>query len=200
MSQACLYNSTGGKNIMSTYTAGMFLPSGADVKPQPMFVTDHTGINQAVGGHFDVVTTDMDQEDVSIVGYVNDEGIILGLEFNYLASALFKRELFGDCVVVWGLNKDGVYDGENHDLPSVVAEFLVEDLVQVTANAYNGALSIALACDYAIRHGYMTELQVAMLASRCAEETAQGQKGSAMQELEVLMEWVVRHTEENEDM
>lgn len=52
-----------------------------------------------------------------IVGYVNDEGLLIGLEPNALASLLFNRPLVGNVVVVGALNDEGECDGENHDIP-----------------------------------------------------------------------------------
>lgn len=75
-----------------------------------------------VGGYIDCVRGD------DIVGYVNDEGIIMGLEHNLVASYIFKRHLFGDVVVVGAYSKDGEYDGANHDIPSWLSAIVEENL------------------------------------------------------------------------
>jgi hypothetical protein len=75
-----------------------------------------------VGGYIDCVRGD------DIVGYVNDEGIIMGLEYNLVASSLFQRHLFGDVVVVGAYDKDGVYDGANYDIPSWLGAIVSDNL------------------------------------------------------------------------
>lgn len=135
---------------MSAITVGLFLPSGVNVEPQPIFVEDYKTIQSAVGGTFDAITTNCGMEDMLFVGYVNDEGLIIGMEMNYLATNLFKREIHGDCVVVWGLSEDGEYDGENHDIPEEVYGVLVNGLTEGTASAYNLAVSMAAVCDFAV--------------------------------------------------
>ena len=71
----------------------------------------HTLIHEIVGGWFDCVRGE------EIVGYVHDEGLLIGLPVNAVASMLFQRPLVGDCVVIGTLNEKGEYDGENHDVP-----------------------------------------------------------------------------------
>jgi hypothetical protein len=72
----------------------------------------HTLIHEIVGGWFDCVRGE------EIVGYVHDEGLLIGLPVNAVASMLFQRPLVGDCVVIGSLNERGEYDGENHDVPA----------------------------------------------------------------------------------
>lgn len=71
----------------------------------------HKVIHEIVGGWFDCVRREV------IVGYVHDEGLLIGLPVNVLASALFSRPLVGDCVVLGALNERGDYDGENYNAP-----------------------------------------------------------------------------------
>ena len=68
-------------------------------------------LNELCGGWIDCVRND------DIVGYVNDEGLLIGLDPNILASVLFGRPLVGDVVVLGALSEEGEYDGENHDVP-----------------------------------------------------------------------------------
>lgn len=135
---------------MSKLTVGMFLPKGTQVEPEPIFIEDYKSIQQAIGGHFDVVVTNLGKDDVSIVGYVHDEGLILDLELNYLATNLFQRELRGDCVIVWGLSPNGEYDGDNYDIPEWITEFIMRDLVVSSAGAYNMSTLLADVCKYAV--------------------------------------------------
>jgi len=71
-------------------------------------------LQDTVGGLIDVVRGE------NFVGYVNDEGLLIGLTQNIIASALFGRLLVGNVVIVGALDENGYYDGENHDTPAEV--------------------------------------------------------------------------------
>lgn len=71
-------------------------------------------IRQIIGGWFDCVNN----EEIGVVGYVHDEGLLIDLPANVVASLLFGQPLAGDCVVIGAYNEQGEYDGENHDIPS----------------------------------------------------------------------------------
>jgi hypothetical protein len=74
----------------------------------------HEVINAQVGGHFDSVRP-MRREQ-KFIGYVNDEGLLMGLEPNALASAIFGRFLAGPCVILGTVNDHGVEDGADYNL------------------------------------------------------------------------------------
>lgn len=76
----------------------------------PVSLGDHTTIHEQVGGWFDCVRND------SLVGYVHDEGLLIGLPLNPIATALFGRIIVGNCVVYSFRNEKGEYDGDNHPL------------------------------------------------------------------------------------
>ena len=82
----------------------------------------HTDIHDIVGGWFDAVRTD------TLIGYVHDTGLIDGQHINFVATALFGRILCGTCVVFGGMNENGEYDGDDHDVP-------MEDLLLVASHA-----------------------------------------------------------------
>ena len=84
----------------------------------------HHLIHEIVGGWFDAVRSEQ------LVGYVHDEGILIGLAPNALASVLFERPLAGNCVVVGALNERGEYDGENHDVPRHYKSELLQVIAQ----------------------------------------------------------------------
>lgn len=95
----------------------------------------HQAINELVGGWFDCVRNyDNDEPTSQIVGYIHDEGLLIGLPINYVASALFARPLVGDCVIVGALSEQGDYDGENHDLPEA---FLTSDFATLAQEVHN---------------------------------------------------------------
>lgn len=81
----------------------------------------HQIINAIVGGHFDYVRPVRGND---FVGYVHDEGLLLGLEPNALASAVFGQFLCGPCVVVGTLNEYGVVDGADYNLEGKDVQFL----------------------------------------------------------------------------
>ena len=95
--------------IAPTATAKVMIEPGSDDIGISEF------INAAVGGWFDAVHP-FPNDDLNIVGYVHDEGLLLGLEPNPVASALFGRFLVGTVVVVGALNEEGQYDGDSHSV------------------------------------------------------------------------------------
>lgn len=106
---------------MSTY--GILLPCDG-TEPMPVSVGDLADIQAKVGGYIDAVSTRFNPSDFELegeafdcVGYVNDEGILLDMPVNGMASIMFQREVFGPVVVVSATSKDGINDGENYDVP-----------------------------------------------------------------------------------
>ena len=102
--------------ITPTATAGMHVATSSDEGSISEF------INNAVGGWFDAVHPVY--TDFNVVGYVHDEGLLLGLEPNPVASAMFGRFLVGNVVVVGTLNADGKYDGASHDVSDEAKQYL----------------------------------------------------------------------------
>ena len=154
---------------MTTISATV-LPSGPQVEPEPMLIEPtHTEIQKVVGGHFDMVRVEVENEEGDtciVLGYVHDEGLIRNMEPNYLATALFRQELRGPCLLMSGLSPEGEYDGECYDLPSWVWEGLSTDLVQRTASTYNKSklLQFGLACAVEERFCTAEELKELMKA------------------------------------
>lgn len=71
------------------------------------YVTNVTGgykqLQTLVDGLIDAVT----HTQMEISGYVNDEGLVLGLPFNKVASVVFSQYLCGDVVVCGTPDEDG---------------------------------------------------------------------------------------------
>ena len=111
---------------MTKAIAGILLKADDGAEPMPIPVTDHVSINEYIGGHFDCVRQQYEAseflletgEQFTAVGYVHDEGLILGLPLNKMATVIFRREVYGDVVIVSGTSPDGDYDGENYDVPA----------------------------------------------------------------------------------
>ena len=144
-------------------TVGIFLPAGIGVNSEPVFISDYTDIQKNVGGNFDVINMKAkgnDGSDVALTGYVNDEGLLLDLDINWLASGLFQREVYGDCVVMWALSPNGVYDGDNHDMPEKVQQYLLETHTEVVAERYNEAAVLNMVFQTAVEEGFIEQCQL----------------------------------------
>lgn len=175
---------------------GMFLPTGDNVEPEPFFFQNYEDLQNAVGGHFDVVRTDLGRKDVALLGYVNDIGLLTGLEYNYLATALFKQNLVGNVVVTWGLSPNGEYDGDDYDIPEAMVEFIQTELVSQTANAYNLSVMSSLACQMAIECGLCTESDIMELVQGINDTDREVVEGWA-KKLNELLEAVIKFEAEN---
>lgn len=137
-------------------TMGILIPCNGS-EPLPISVGDYRHIQELVGGCFDVVRYDMDDErfpdagaPFTAIGYVHDEGLLIGLEPNVMASLMFDRHLVGDVVVVSGTSPKGKYDGESYDVPSWFADKVFDGSLRDEANTMNdvarlSALAIMIA-------------------------------------------------------
>lgn len=174
---------------MKTISA-VVLPSGPRVSPEPTLLEcDYTQIQEIVGGHFDAVRVEVENEDgdsLIIVGYVHDEGLILDLEPNYLATALFQQELRGPCLLVSGISPDGEYDGESYDVPEWVYEGLTTDLVSRTAKAYNHAQLIGFGMQYAVEEMLCTQEELDDLEDAVEKDDFQNRKPMTAEQKELL--------------
>lgn len=71
-------------------------------------------LSEAIGGYFDVAYSD----DGDYHGYVHDEGLLIGLPINPVATALFGRIMAGPCVVLGRFNDEGESDGHEYSVPA----------------------------------------------------------------------------------
>lgn len=93
----------------------LLLKTNGEIEPLELNnETDAELIREKIGGWFDCVRS----HEKKIVGYVHDEGLIIGLPANPVATFLFDQLLAGDCVIVGSYSEKGEYDGESHELPS----------------------------------------------------------------------------------
>ena len=145
----------------------VLLPAGARVNPEEVLINDYKNIQDTVGGCFDCVSYNgegLNGEPVTLCGYVHDEGLLLGLETNYLATMLFGRMIVGPCVATYALSPNGVYDGDDYDMPSNLVQFLTNDLLVATATTYNEAALMAVATEQMVADGALTAEDVEMLS------------------------------------
>lgn len=182
---------------------GMFLPCGSGVSPEPIFIEDYNSIQEAIGGHFDVVRHDVHDNGEHkgvIVGYVHDEGLLLGQQMNFLATNLFKRNLVGDCVVLWGTSPNGAYDGDDYDMPDFMVEYIQSELIESTSEAYNQSMMMGMAVKYAVKHGYISLDDAKDIANRLHQASVRSNKEemlSTWKEMDALIKWVADHAEDN---
>lgn len=137
----------------------ILLQAGVGGDVIPVDVNGYQEIQDKVGGLFDVVRQQVN-DDIVAVGYVHDEGLLLDLEMNWLASALFMREIRGDVVVVNGCSPEGEYDGESYDLPSAFIDYMKTTFLAKVAHTYNESVVMSTAFDYVMEHGLMSESEI----------------------------------------
>lgn len=167
---------------MSTY--GILLPCDGS-EPMPISVGDHIHINELVGGHFDAVSNNFDPqvfldsgepiahqliganaEPFTAVGYVHDEGLILDLPVNIMASIVLQREIVGPCVLVSGTSPSGEYDGDNHDVPEWFANAVFQGgLLEMARLLHDEATIQANAFRLAYMDGVFTDVQAAKIVA-----------------------------------
>lgn len=167
---------------MSTY--GILLPCDGS-EPMPIAVGDYKHIQTLVGGVFDCVTRNVepsmfddpehemigvDAEPFTVCGYIHDEGLLLGLPVNAMASVMLEREIVGPCVVVSGTSPSGAYDGDNYDIPEWFANAVFQGgLYELSQTLHEEAEMQAKAMEFAFEEGLFTKEQftrlIAMMAS-----------------------------------
>lgn len=165
--------------------SGALLPSGINAEIEPVMVGEYTHIQSLVGGAFDCVRTEIDGH--VIVGYVHDEGLLIGLEQNWFASALFSRNLVGPCVIVSGESPSGEYDGDDYDLPENFYRFLTTKFTQHVADTYNEATTATIALELAQHFGLATEEELDALVDMMADEMNGGEKTDARERLNEIV-------------
>ena len=171
---------------MTNTVMGVLLPVGSDATPIPVKISDIESIQHYVGGHFDCVTMEYDPhemfDEVSTetkfvcVGYVHDEGRMLNLEINELASTIFNQHLVGDVVIVSGTSPKGKYDGESYDLPEWFINGVFTHLRSAISlgnrlNAVMAGLKKFLVV--AIQDGLVTSDEITEMVMRAALEGSQ---------------------------
>lgn len=178
----------------------VLLPAGARVNPEEILIDNYQNIQDVVGGCFDCVSYNgegFEGEPVALCGYVHDEGLLLGMEINYLATMLFGQMIVGPCVVTYALSPNGVYDGDDYDMPSNLVQFLTNDLLVATATTYNEAALMAVATEQMVKSGALTQEDVDMMADEMDAVTS-GTQEALSPDAEMVMLMVRTHLEEME--
>lgn len=148
---------------MSAVT-GLLLNAGVGATVEPVIIDKLETIQEYVGGIIDAVTQQV-SKDICAVGYVHDEGLLLDLEMNWIASALFMREIRGPVVLVNGFNEANEYDGDNHDLPDVFIKYMQTTFLDKVAETYNESKILSAILSLAEDAGVIDEAGVEELMS-----------------------------------
>lgn len=181
--------------------SAVMLPQGAHTQPEPMLFEagDYQAIQQVVGGMFDAVRVNVSygpEQDCVLVGYVNDLGMYdSNCEMNFIASALFQRELRGNVLVVSGTNpENGAYDGDSYDVPEWAWEGIRTDVLTETAEAYNDAMLINFALRFGPKMGIIDQEksdQLRLRIYKIAEQMERGENPTPLNSEEAdLMEYL----------
>ena len=145
-------------------TTGLVLFADPTKEPEPIILSEDDSLQvlqKCVGGLIDTVKVSAmnaeNDEQMVLVGYVNDEGLLQKLPLNPLASVVFNRELVGDVVLVSGTNPEsGAYDGENYDLPMEFINYIMHIYPQIIRGMqFSKGLAAAVAIAY--RSGVITK-------------------------------------------
>lgn len=148
---------------MSNLISAVLLPQGVQVTPENVLIEQNKNenIQEIVDGYFECVRVSFGTEDQKILltGFVNEDGALREeCEMNFLASLLFQRELFGNCVVVSAINPETMdFDGESWDVPEWVYDMITTEVASRTAEAYNEARAIAFGLRFGPKYGLITE-------------------------------------------
>lgn len=141
--------------------ASVLFPAGNGSFPDPIFIDDYKDIQAAIGGEvFTTVSveTDADGQPISLVGFIPDD-IYERSEntINWYASALFGQELYGPCVVAWGLSPNGYRDGDIYDMPDGLSQYLFGAFTEKVLEAYTEATVMGAMFRGAVSAGVLSE-------------------------------------------
>jgi hypothetical protein len=138
---------------------GCVLPAGVGGQIKRVIIEDLNDLQKLVGGYIEPVTAQF-AEDFFVTMLVNEEGIQQDLEMNWIASALFMREIVGDVVLVRAQDDNGVLADDFLDLPTEFIGWLEERHMPKVANAYNQTLMVSAMFRLAVQENLIPEDEV----------------------------------------
>jgi len=138
---------------------GCVLPAGVGGQIKRVIIEDLNDLQKLVGGYIEPVTAQF-AEDFFVTMLVNEEGIQQNLEMNWIASALFMREIVGDVVLVRAQDDNGVLADDFLDLPTEFIGWLEERHMPKVANAYNQTLMVSAMFRLAVQENLIGEDEV----------------------------------------
>jgi hypothetical protein len=168
----------------SKETVGILVPSDDAMPSMPIQVDGYETLKALVGGYMDTVTRELSAEDIGAdagnetssfvaVGYVHDEGLLIGLGVNRRATTIFGRKIVGDVVIVNGSNHEGRYDGDTYSVPEWFVNRMSDGSLEATVEV-GTAISemIASAIEYCTNSGHFTVEQTEFALSKMDEVIA----------------------------
>ena len=195
---------------MMEMTMSVVVYADPSKKPEPILLgggdTDRvTEIQGFVGGAFDCVKRGCADETGNVkpfilVGYVHDEGRILNLPLNPMASILFEQHIFGDVVLTNGTNPEsGEYDGENYDIPFEFTRYLMESFHDTVSESVMFSKMLAQSVWQANAKGIISDDEMNKIDSFMREKYAENgapaaQMGDLPEDIKALLEKALRHT------
>lgn len=138
---------------------GCVLPSGVGKSIKRVIIEDLEHLQKLVGGHIEPLTVQV-ADDLIITMVLNEDGRQQDLEMNWIASALFMREILGDVVLVRATTDDGEFANGFTDLPSEFITWLEERHMPRVADAYNQTLMVSAMFRLAVQEKLITEEEV----------------------------------------
>jgi len=176
----------------------VLLPTEEGAEPTPVSVGDLQTLRDLVGGHIDAVQVEYNTDELPIkfsddylscrvVGYLNDEGLLLGLPMNKLATLVFGRPLFGPVVLVGG--DDG--GGNDTPLPEWFLRNIYSGALQETVKELDeSAKVLATAVKFGIEDGAIdADLARALVGSLMGDDESEAQ--TAQEIIEGLVKYYI---------
>ena len=140
-------------------TIGCVLPAGVGGSIKRVIIEDLDDLQRLVGGYIEPLTAQI-ADDLFITMLVNEDGRTQDLEMNWIASALFMREIVGDVVLVRASDENGVLADDFHDLPTEFIAWLEEKHMPRVADAYNQTLMVSALFKFAVVENLIPEDEV----------------------------------------
>jgi len=135
---------------------GCVLPAGVGGAIRRVIIEDLEDLQKLVGGYIEPLTAQA-SEDFFITMLVNENGRAEDLEMNWVASALFKREIVGDVVLV---RAQADNNEEFMDLPTDFISWLEERHMPRVADAYNQTMMVSALFKFAVTENLIAEEEV----------------------------------------
>jgi hypothetical protein len=162
-------------------TIGCVLPAGVGGSIKRVIIEDLDDLQRLVGGNIEPLTAQA-SEDLFITMLINEDGREKDLEMNWIASALFMREIVGDVVLVRSVDENGVLADDFMDLPTEFITWLEERHMPRVADSYNKTMMVSAIFKFAVMENLIPEEEVddfladTMVYLEGGEVTAEEQK------------------------
>ena len=138
---------------------GCVLPAGVGGSIKRVIIEDLDDLQKLVGGYIEPLTAQV-ADGLFITMLVNEDGRTQDLEMNWIASALFMREIVGDVVLVRASDENGVLADDFMDLPTEFITWLEEKHMPRVADAYNQTLMVSALFKFAVMENLIPEDEV----------------------------------------